>query len=324
MASLLLPGNVDCIAPLPNGQLAVGLSTFTGELWTGAIALVDADGLHLQSLVETLAGVPALAVLERPDQFTGRRVLASGGDDGSVDLWFLQPHAAGDSQPLQRTQTKVLHNGAVLALAAAADDTRLASASADGTLRLWDCNQLLACTAQLGGGDSVGGSAALNTVAWTADHTVATVGQTGQLCMWDARQLSSTPAAAAAVGAPGLSLAVRNASQGQLVVGDLLGRVAVYDCRCLGQPVQQKQLHQDAVHSLASTRSGSGSLVASGGDDGAVMLLDCSCLGASRQLVGAKGAGETPCYIRALAWQKQQPQRLYRGGWDQTIATVAL
>jgi methylosome protein 50 len=278
-------------------------------------------------------------------------VVASGGDDGSVDLWFISSNgarggsngatkaAAGAAGPgLEHTQAKVLHDASVTSLAAAPAVAQLASASADGTLRLWDCGQLLACTGQLG---SSGGKP-LNALAWTGEPAVlASAGDDGRLCLWDTRQLGSAPSAAAAVGAPALSLAVLGGGSGgkqQLVVGDLLGRVSVFDARNCSTPLQQRQLHGDAVHALAATSSSTGGsggsgTVASGSDDGSILLLDCASLAASRQLAPAQQEGQASRYVRALAWSGgsrssngggSQQQQLYCGSWSKEVSRVPL
>lgn len=218
------------------------------------------------------------------------------------------------------------HDGAVLSLAAApaaeGGSAQLASASADGTLRLWDCGQLLASTSQLG----VPGGAQLHACAWVQAGQVATAGGDGRLCLWDSRQLGGAPAAAAAVGAPVLSLAaVAAGGQHLLVAGDQLGRLSVYDPRSFTAPLRRLQPHADSVHALAAAASGEGALVASGADDGGVALLDCARLDeAPRQLVPARREGEAPCYVRALAWGGADGRQLFRGGWDQTVVAVPL
>jgi WD40 repeat protein len=240
-------------------------------------------------------------------------MLATGADDGSVGLWYV---SGGGQAQLEPTQAKLLHSDGVRGVAAAPGEPRLASASADGTLRLWDCAQLLACTSQLG----APGDAAQHAVAWAASPALlASASHAGRLCLWDARQLGSAPAAAAAVGAPALSLAVAAAgAQALLVAGDELGRVSVFDPRSLAQPMQQQQLHGDAVHALAA---GGGGRVAAGSDDGGVSLFAVggAAAAAPRLAVPPRGDGEAPCYIRALAWQQE---RLFRGGWDQAVGEV--
>lgn len=313
--SSLVTGWTACCAPAAGGPCGQGTSTRVPPLCPGN-------------------SIPTAALLALSPP-AGQRVLASGSDDGSVDLWYLSPGSAssGTRAELRHAEARVAHDAAVLCLACAAGSggvsaqQQLASASADGTLRLWDCTQLLACAAQLG----VAGGAAMHSVAWTADPSVlASASAGGRLCLWDARQLGSSPAAVAAVGAPALSVAAASAGGAQLLVaGDLLGCVSVWDARSMARPVQQRQLHGDAVHAVAaSSGSTGGSQVASGGDDGAIMLLDLASLAASRQLMPARQEGEAPLYVRTLAWaggqQDSGKQQLFRGGWDQAVAQVPL
>lgn len=257
-----------------------------------------------------------------PHHHTGRRVVAAGGDDGSLELWYLS--SSGGAPLLQQAQAApVLHDGAVTAVVPAPGGApQLASAAGDGTLRLWDAAQLLACTGVLG----APGGGALNAGAWLDASQLASAGDDGRLCLWDARQFGATPTAAAAVGAPALSLAVQAAGSGGaqplLVAGDQLGRVSVFDPRSLAKPLQRRQLHADCVRALAAAPGGSGR-VASGGDDGAVMLLDCSQLEASRQLAPPQQDGQLPRYARALAWSGDGAQ-LWRGGWDNEVVAVQL
>lgn len=250
-------------------------------------------------------------------------MLAAGGDDGSVQLWYLSSGSAPESGAplLQAAQAaQALHDGAVAALAPAPGGApQLASAAGDGTLRLWDASQLLACTGVLG----APGGGALNAAAWLDASQLASVGDDGRLCLWDARQCGAAPAAAAAVGAPALSLAaLAGGAQPLLVAGDQLGRVSAYDTRSLAQPLQQRRVHADCVRALAAAPGGGGR-AASAGDNGAVWLLDRAQLEASRQLVPARRDGQLPLYVRALAWSGDGAQ-LWRGGWDRAVAAVPL
>lgn len=57
-------------------SLVAGLSSFIGREWTGAVAVLGpaTDGsLQTQALLPVRAGVPAVACLSHPDEFTGAK-----------------------------------------------------------------------------------------------------------------------------------------------------------------------------------------------------------------------------------------------------------
>ncbi len=242
------------------------------------------------------------------------------------ELPLGHPNPAQHPSPLPHyAQARVQHDAAVTAVSPGPAANSLASASADGTLRLWDTAQLLTCTAQLGSG---GPGTALAAAAWAGPELLAAAGDAG-VSLWDVRRPGAAAVAAASLGARALSLAAHSGAAGQqlLVAGDALGRVSVWDARSLAQPLQQRALHGDAVHALAAAAPGAGGSthVASGSDDGSVQLLDVADLAASRQLAPAKQDGEVPCYVRALVWSGSEGQRrLVRGGWDSTVSVVPL
>jgi len=96
---------------------------------------------------------------------------ASSGEDGRIALWPPQPGA----QP-----SRVLdgHAGPIAGLAVSADGRRLASASWDGTLRVWD----------LGGVQPVqvleGHQGHVNAAVFRADGLLASIGFDGTLRLW--------------------------------------------------------------------------------------------------------------------------------------------
>jgi hypothetical protein len=102
--------------------------SLTAELSPGGTAVrVTADGLD--RAWKAHGDKPALAVAVRPDG----KLIATGGDDNVIRLWT----PAGGL-----VRTLYGHSDAVHALAWSRDGKRLASASADGTLRVWDVETL--------------------------------------------------------------------------------------------------------------------------------------------------------------------------------------
>jgi cytochrome c len=146
-----------------------------------AMILWEADG-RARAVVRWHGGaVNALAALPGGG-------FASSGEDGRVALW---PPAPGP-QPLRVLEG---HGGPVAALAAR--DALLASASWDGTARVWD---LPGGTVRL----LEGHQGNVNAVAFRVDGTVATAGFDGRLLLWPVAgvSLAGVPVALAEFGLP--------------------------------------------------------------------------------------------------------------------------
>lgn len=83
--------NVDSLAAIPgSNSLVAGLSSFIGREWTGAVAVLGpaADGrLQAQALLPVRAGVPAVACLPQPDEFTGAQGCAEGSHLTGACCW---------------------------------------------------------------------------------------------------------------------------------------------------------------------------------------------------------------------------------------------
>lgn len=114
-------------APVPHGNpLLIGF-----DLW-GSLHLWDLpEGQHLAELRTGQKHLYAMAVLSLPGVPS---VLATGGGDGSVQLWDLDERVRV-GEPMAGHTREVL---SMTTVPSADGTTLLATGSADGTIRLWD------------------------------------------------------------------------------------------------------------------------------------------------------------------------------------------
>lgn len=100
--------------------------------YDGNIRLYNATGKCIATEFGHKQAVKALAMTTTSD---GVFHVASGGKDPNVRLWQVDPSA---SRPLQSVALCQGHQGSVEAVALEKESHKLASASWDGTIRLWD------------------------------------------------------------------------------------------------------------------------------------------------------------------------------------------
>ena len=251
------------------------------------------------------------------------RLLATGGENGSIWLWDLERNQALGS-PLTG------HLQPVQSLAWSPDSARLASGDWTGYLRFWDVQ-----SQQQQGEPILAHSTAVTAIAFTPDgQTVRSISDDGMLKSWDAASGAPVDEALKLTGANGMAfsadssvlassreytLTVQSASDGQPLglpmnahtasIHDVMfspdnnllasagfdGIAIVWDV-ATGQPLYPPlQWHDGRV--LAVAWSPDGKLLATGGTDSAVMVWDA----ATGKALGPPLRGHSN-WVRMLVW----------------------
>ncbi|NKC29844.1 hypothetical protein [Falsiroseomonas selenitidurans] len=266
-------GPVRALAAAADGSLASGGFDHAMILWApGAIRARAVLRWH-QGAVEALAALPGGG-------------FASSGQDGQVALWPAAPGPA----PL-----RVLagHRGPVVGLAASGG--LLASASWDGTGRVWDL---------AGGGVRVleGHQGQVGAIGFRSDGLVATAGADGTLRLWPAGEV---PLTLAEFGLPLNALAPLPGDV--LAVGGADGRL-----RLVAADGGVREVAAGARPIVALAASPDGSAVAAAGLGGDVTVWEVASLRLRHTL---EGPGLP---VWSVAWAPDG-RSLYTGGTDRRV-----
>ncbi len=238
-----------------------------------------------------------------PRQGISRRtvLLGLGGlvvvGGGGITLWVLSQTLPGTTFYVYRG-----HSSAVVAVAWSPDGTRIASASWDGTVQVWDATT---------GGNAYtyrGHSSAVNAVAWSPDGTrIASGGDDKTVQVWDATTGGN---AYTYRGHSSDVYAVAWSPDGtRIASGGDDKTVQVWDATTGGNAYTYRG-HSDYVWAVAW--SPDGTRIASGSDDTTVQVWDATTGGNAYTYRGHSG------YVNAVAWSPDGT-RIASGSGDRTV-----
>ena len=249
-----------------------GARLVRAELHDGVLDRVDLDGADMAGTIVRgcrLASLDLRAARAHRTQWlgcTGDELRWPDGDERHLfagpapgDLRVSPPPSAG-----ARLRAFTGHTGGVMSVAWSADNTRLASAGSDGSVRIWDAGtgeQLHHLSAHTG---------SVRSVAWSADNTrLASAGDDGSVRIWDAgtgEQLHHLSAHTGSV----MSVAW-SADNTRLASAGDDGSVRIWDAGT-GEQLHHLSAHTGSVRSVAW--SADNTRLASAGYDGSVRIWD--------------------------------------------------
>ncbi|EOD05957.1 hypothetical protein EMIHUDRAFT_107102 [Emiliania huxleyi CCMP1516] len=191
--------HIESLDVAPDGLVALATSSLTGEVWDGRLVVLrcaaDAARAEVIASVETEVGNAAVA-------WAGSGLVASGDDAGNVTVWRFGTGAAGAAADEERLPVAVYseHDQAVTCVACAPGGARLASGSADGTVRVWACGaaaQAERCLQHKPAEPWL--ECGVAAAAWLSAELLSTCDEEGKVRLWDLR----VPAAVRAVAREG-------------------------------------------------------------------------------------------------------------------------
>ncbi|SCL28095.1 toxin glutamine deamidase domain-containing protein [Micromonospora inyonensis] len=297
----------------------------------GSVRVWDAvTGEELLTLEGHTGGVGALTSLQGE---SGRRVVVSAGDDQTVRLWSLPDGAAGpaglpdvpdgpvdagnDAEPViansgVELRTLEGHDGVVWAVTSwqGAAGPRVASASEDGTVRIWDAARGERLWTLEGHTNAV-----VAVTSWQAgsDWRLASAGVDGTVRIWDAATGVGLWTLAGHTGVVRAVTSWQAGSDWLLASASWDGTVRIWNV-ATGVELRTLRGHAGQVSAVTSWQAGSDLRLASAGADRTVRIWDAATGVELRTLEGHTNA------VAALAsWQAGSDWRLASAGVDGTV-----
>jgi len=242
---------IDAAAVSPDGSLAASNAGQVVLVWSLDNSLPPAG-----EIFPSPAGVPVRSIAVNKDG-----VIASGQDDGAIQLW--------DSQNRQALGEPLIgHTATVYDVAFSPDGSRLASASGDSTVRLWE-----AANGQPIGNPLAGHSGIVYGVTFSPDGTqLASGGSDGVIRLWSGQTGGLVGEIPAAGSVNGLAFSADGKS---LFVAINFSWLYVYDVAS-SQLIGEWPGHTDQIHSVAVSPNGKWVATGSGAQDTTIRLWEAA------------------------------------------------
>ena len=242
------------------------------------------------------------------------QILASGSLDRQIILWNIGQPDLRLGQPLGAPFSL---EAAVRSVAFSPDGQTLASGSDDHRIMLWNIAPSLADAANPLGQVLPGHTGIVNSLAFSPDgRTLVSGSDDTTLIVWDMTVVSSLGELLIEDEAPVLSLAFNPADPFMLASGNVEGVVSLWNIEPgsdPGRPLLSRRLEGHAGAILSVAFSPDGQTLASGSDDGLIMVWDV----ADPQPRGRPLAGHTNA-VNSVAFSPDG-RLLASGSADQTI-----
>lgn len=241
-----------------NGERALSVGGSTVIVWNPrsgeVLTTLNEDGAIHAQLINTM------------DVSRDWRILATGGNDGMVALWDIDPASPTFRQSLGQF---MIHTDRVLDLAWMPDALQVASGSADGTVVMWDADPTspnFGQTVQQYNPQET----TINTVAFNRNGSrLASGGENGAISIWNTNNGVLT--CQLRTNSPINSIAF-NPRQASLVTGSDDGVVRFWSLTQCDFDRQITEHGTNPVNTLAFNANGS--LLLSGGDDNIVVVYN--------------------------------------------------
>lgn len=332
---------VESAAFSQDGSLLVAVSSrLTGNIWDGQLRLFalgdnaktafpDPSAPEKEAdIIKSGCAAPLLTSLTDVAWITDAKTVATSADDGSIHIYSIDEVSGLKEFCSQRTL--VDHDDVVSSLSFNRDSRMLASASFDGTVKVWDVSKPKSPASTLSLDNYADTFVA--PLVWDVVHcglntgapTLASAHQDGRVRLWDPRAHSAPVSSVRYSDRSGACLCLSDVTFGghYVAAGFESGAVEILDIRA-GFLKEQRVRHAAAVHRVAVFSSpGEGSpYVVSAGDDGMVFATAPKLDAQPEELTkhGVPDARSHEDYVRALAVRPRadrSQQHVLTGGWD--------